>query len=122
MDTDSILATGGASGITSIVLFILYKLLQKRIRSSCCGQTVEIDIDTPKNIEVKVENAAHESNHSSTTTNLDTLTGRSTSSKNSCGVSRQGGKEDEEEGRDIYCPDPNAERKNTLHIAVPESV
>ena len=57
MDVESILATGGMGGVTGIVLFVLYKVLQKGIRSKCCGQTVEIGLQTPKNIEVKVDEA-----------------------------------------------------------------
>lgn len=52
MDTlDQVLATGGASGITITVLFLLYKFCQNRhIRSRCCGKEVDIDTDvsTPK--------------------------------------------------------------------------
>ena len=48
MEADQIFATGGAGGVTGIVLFILYKLLNKRIRSKCCGNTIEIGDSTPK--------------------------------------------------------------------------
>lgn len=48
MEADAIFATGGAGGITGMILFILYKLLNKRIRSKCCGNTIEIGDSTPK--------------------------------------------------------------------------
>ena len=54
MEADQILATGGAGGITGVALFILYKLLNKHIKSKCCGVEVEIE---DKNIQVKVDEA-----------------------------------------------------------------
>jgi hypothetical protein len=67
--TEQILATGGVSGTLGLVMFLVYKLLfsKNKIRSSCCGKTVELEtnpttptlIENPmgnkKNIEVIVE-------------------------------------------------------------------
>lgn len=67
--TEQILATGGVSGTLGVVLFLLYRLLfsKNKIRSSCCGKTVELETNpsTPiqmnenplakKNIEVIVD-------------------------------------------------------------------
>jgi hypothetical protein len=69
--TEQILATGGVSGTLGLVLFLVYKLLfsKNKIRSSCCGKTIELETnphtptppltDNPlvlkKNIEVIVE-------------------------------------------------------------------
>ena len=51
-DTQSILATGGMGGATTIVLFLVYKLLRQGIRSRCCGREVEVGLVTPKNIVI----------------------------------------------------------------------
>lgn len=48
---DQVLATGGASGITITVLFLLYKFCWNRhLRSKCCGREIDIDtqVSTPK--------------------------------------------------------------------------
>lgn len=58
MDANEIFATGGASGITAIVLYIIYKIIsgKHKIKSGCCGKeiTVETNVDTPK--EIVIEN------------------------------------------------------------------
>lgn len=61
MDADQILATGGASGITGVALFILYKLItgKWKVKSMCCGRevSVETNTDTPKpDIENQIKN------------------------------------------------------------------
>jgi hypothetical protein len=57
MDADQILATGGMGGATAVIVFAVYKVLRQGIRSKCCGQTIEVGLQTPKNIEVKVDEA-----------------------------------------------------------------
>ena len=61
--TEQVLATGGASGIAGLVLFILYKLFtnKARVKSSCCGKVVEIETGAttprlPENINPMLEN------------------------------------------------------------------
>lgn len=59
MDTDQILATGGASGITGIALFLLYKFLFNRhkIKSKCCGKEASIETNgSEPNLRELVEN------------------------------------------------------------------
>ncbi len=64
MEVDQILATGGASGITGLVLFLLYKLItgKWKLKSNCCGKevSVETNVDTPKpDVENQIENPIH---------------------------------------------------------------
>jgi hypothetical protein len=58
MDANEVLATGGASGLTGLILFVLYKIItgKWKIKSACCGKviSVETNIDTPK--EIIIEN------------------------------------------------------------------
>jgi hypothetical protein len=58
MNAEEVWATGGASGITGIVLFLVYRFCfsKHRIKSMCCGKEVSIETnaDTPK--EIVVEN------------------------------------------------------------------
>ena len=53
---ESVIASGGASGIAISVLFLIYKFCQNRhIRSKCCGKEIDIDTDvsTPKVVSSK---------------------------------------------------------------------
>ena len=52
MDIDSVLATGGVGGATGIIIFFVYKLLKMGLKSKCCGYSVEIGLQTPKNITI----------------------------------------------------------------------
>lgn len=51
MDANQILATGGVSGATGLILLILYKIIRhSRIKSECCGKTVLFESEvSPKN-------------------------------------------------------------------------
>jgi len=55
MDATQIFATGGASGTIGLLLFILYKFASThhRIRSICCGRTVDIETEVPPTPEIK---------------------------------------------------------------------
>jgi len=62
MEADQILATGGASGITGIALFLIYRFFfsKHRIKSNCCGKEISIETngsekDLPKMVENPVE-------------------------------------------------------------------
>lgn len=114
MEADQILATGGAGGITGVALFILYKLLNKHIRSKCCGNTIEIDIHTPKNIEVKVDEAPI--HHSAPTKGNDERPSRSSGSKD---ISREESKETSRETGEC-CSSSHFTTENPLTISVPK--
>lgn len=45
MDANQILATGGVSGMTGVIIFVLYKLLtgKWKIKSTCCGKVIGIE-------------------------------------------------------------------------------
>ena len=116
MDAESILATGGMGGVTGIVLVILYKLLQKGIRSKCCGQSVEIGLQTPKNIEVKVDEAHSISCSKEHSRPSDTK--RPPGSPGGQDISRaQSEEKDAPSGHS--CSSSNFTTENPLHIAVP---
>jgi len=59
MDAVQIFATGGASGLVGLVIFLIFKFLQSRhhLVSKCTkeGITVVADVSTPKNISPPVD-------------------------------------------------------------------
>ena len=119
MEADQILATGGAGGITGIALFILYKLLNKRIKSKCCGNTIELDIQTPQKIDVKVD---EDTNHSQQNQRNDERSSRSSSCEDSS--RKEGYDGTTRNGKDEECcsTSNNFERENPLVITIPKSL
>ena len=113
-DTQSVLATGGMGGLTTIALYFVYKLLRQGVRSRCCGREVEVGLVTPKNIEVRVDEThdtakgskgdAHESRPSGSSGRQDTG-----------GVQSETSQDSQRDGR----PSHQFERANPLHITVP---
>ena len=60
MDANQVFATGGVSGLTGLILFIVYKFLftKHSIRSRCCGKEIALETsgdDTPKKTNPLVE-------------------------------------------------------------------
>jgi len=55
MDASQVFATGGASGTIGVLLFLLYKFASThhRVRSVCCGRTIDIETEVPPTPEVK---------------------------------------------------------------------
>lgn len=80
MDANQVFATGGVSGLTGLILFLVYRFLFTRhsIRSNCCGKTIAIETsgdETPKktnpivelrNVEVRTECPTDESKQRTT--------------------------------------------------------
>lgn len=63
MEVEQILATGGASGITGIVLFLIYRFFfsKHRVRSNCCGKEISIETNGSEHDlqKIDVENPIH---------------------------------------------------------------
>ena len=63
MEAEQIFATGGVSGITGIVLYMLYKILtgKWKIKSGCCGKEISIETNASEHDlqNVVVENPIH---------------------------------------------------------------
>jgi len=117
MDSSEILATGGMGGATGVVIFIIYKLLQKGLRSRCCGYTVEVGLQTPKNIEVKVDEA-----HNNNSTEQDFRTAQEQRREGSSGgqdTSRKRSQEAEETNGEC-CSKHHFETTNPLSITIPK--
>lgn len=118
MDADSILATGGAGGVTGIALFLIYKLLSKNIRSTCCGSTLEIRDQTPKNIQIKVEDAAQEASYSQQDKGHTERPSGSSSSKDTSGTQSEGSSSSKGE----CCSSPHTTTTNPLFITIPKPI
>jgi hypothetical protein len=58
MEADQILATGGASGISAMALFLVYRFFfsKHKIRSNCCGKEMSIETNSSEQDLTKVEN------------------------------------------------------------------
>lgn len=116
MDAEQILATGGMGGATGVIVFILYKLLRQGLRSKCCGQTIEVGLQTPKTIQVKVDEAHHHPSEHSESINQPRPSGSSVG-QDKGRASSQGSSSTQGDSR----TDANFERENPLLISIPKS-
>lgn len=116
---DQVLATGGASGITITVLFLIYKFCQNRhIRSKCCGKEIDIDtaVSTPK---IVIDNRDEEaSSHSSTKDGYRTGRSRDPVCENKSRVLGEGSTHQEGE----CCSDTIPTTENPLTKSISKSV
>jgi hypothetical protein len=117
---DQVLATGGASGITITVLFLLYKFFWNRhLRSKCCGREIDIDtqVSTPK---IVVENRDAQVSTSHTSQDESLPEGRS--GRAVC--ENQGGVSGRKEGENASCearkcsPESGFTAENPLFVVV----
>lgn len=114
MDANQIFATGGVSGITGLILFVLYKLLRHtRIKSECCGRKVLIETEvSPKNQAIVDEKQGFTNSE----TGIRTGRGRALSSTNLSGVPQTSTAKAQQEPSSS-CPDTTTE--NPLHQSIP---